>query len=67
VEFLGPAGGLCEFLSDGSKKWGPPSLDFGEGREGAALASIVVVRADRAEGNHWSTCLGKRVSGGGRH
>jgi len=40
-------------------------LDFGEGCEWGAVASIVVVRAERAEENHWSSWLGKGKSGGG--
>jgi len=40
-------------------------LDFWEGRERGAVASIIVVRAVRAEENHWSSWLGEGVSGGG--
>ena len=29
------------------------------------MASFAVVRAERAEKNHWSSCLGEGVSGGG--
>jgi len=39
-------------------------LDLGEGRERGAVASIVVVRAVRAEENHWLTWLGEGVLGG---
>ena len=41
------------------------ALDFGKGCEQGAVASMVVVRAERAEENHWSSCLGEGVSGGG--
>jgi len=41
------------------------ALDFGEGRERGAVASIAVVSAERAEENHWSSWLGEYVSGGG--
>ena len=37
--------------------------DFGEGGERGVIASIVVVRAERAEENHWSSWLGEGVSG----
>jgi len=40
------------------------ALDFGEGCERGAVALIVVVRAERAEENHWSSWLGEGVSGG---
>ena len=42
------------------------ALDFGEGRERGVLSSIVAVSADRAEENHWSSCLGEGASGEGR-
>ena len=41
------------------------ALTFGEGRERGAVASIVFMRAERAEENHWSSRLGEGVSGGG--
>ena len=40
-------------------------LDLEEGRERGAVASIVDVRALRAEENHWSRWLGDRVFRGG--
>jgi len=39
-------------------------LDLREGRERGAVASIVVVRAVRAEENHWSSWMEEGVSGG---
>ena len=39
------------------------ALEFGDGRERAAVASIVVVRAERAEENHWSSWFGEGVEG----
>ena len=39
-------------------------LALEEGREWGAVASIVVVRALRAEENHWSRWLGEGVLGG---
>jgi len=41
------------------------ALDFGEGRERGAVASIVVVSAERGEENHLSSWFGEGVSGGG--
>jgi len=41
-------------------------LDFGEGRDRGVSSSIAVVRAERAEENHWSSWLGEGVSQGGR-
>jgi len=41
------------------------ALDFGEDREWGVVASIVVVSAERAEENHWSSWLGEIGSGGG--
>ena len=40
-------------------------LDLEEGRERGAVASIIVVRALRAEEKHWSSWLGEGVSRGG--
>jgi len=40
-------------------------FDLGDGRDWGAVASIAVVRAERAEENHWSSCLGEGVSGRG--
>jgi len=41
------------------------ALDVREGCERGAVASIVVVSAERAEENHWSSWLGEGVLGGG--
>jgi len=41
------------------------ALDFGEGRERGAFASIDVVRVERAEENHRSSWVGEGASGGG--
>ena len=41
------------------------ALDLGDGRDRGAVVSIVVVSAERAEENHWSTWLGDGVSGRG--
>ena len=40
-------------------------FDIGDGRERGAVVPIAVVRAGRAEGNHWSSCLGEGEEGGG--
>jgi len=40
-------------------------LDLREGRKRGAVASIVVVRAVRADENHWSSWLGEGVPGAG--
>jgi len=39
--------------------------DLWEGREWGAVASIVAVRVERAEENHWSSWVGEGVSGRG--
>jgi len=39
--------------------------DFGGGRHRGAVVSNGVVRGERAEENHSSSCLGEGVSGGG--
>jgi len=41
------------------------ALDVGEGRERGVVASIAVVRAERAEETHWSSWLGEGASGEG--
>jgi len=41
------------------------AFDFGEGRQRGVSISIVVVSAERAEENNWSSWLGEGVSGGG--
>jgi len=40
-------------------------FDFGDVRDRGAVASIAVVRVERAEENHWSSCLGEGGEGGG--
>jgi len=40
------------------------ALDRGDGRERCVVASIAALSVERAEGNHWSSWFGKRVSGG---
>jgi len=40
-------------------------LDFGEGWEWGAEASIIMVRAERVEENHWSSWVVKGAVGGG--
>jgi len=41
-----------------------PALDFWEGRQRGAVASIIVVSAERAKENHWSSWLGEGAVGG---
>jgi len=43
----------------------PQGLDLEQGWERGAVASIVVVRALRAEENHWSSWLGEGATGRG--
>jgi len=40
-------------------------FDFVDGRDRGAVVSITLVRAGRAEENHWSNCLREGVSGAG--
>jgi len=40
------------------------ALDFRVGRERGAVVSIVAVRGERGEENHWSSWLGVAASGG---
>jgi len=39
-------------------------FDLMDGRDRGAVASIAALSAERAEENHWCSCLGERVSGG---
>ena len=67
--------GLCRFFAMGvafvtslpreARRGVHQGLDLREGWERDAVASIVVVRALRAEENQWVSWLGEGASGGG--
>jgi len=40
-------------------------LHLGKGHERGGEASMIVVRAEKAEESHWSSWLGEGASGGG--
>jgi len=63
-ELLGPAGGFRKVLPVGGQSGVHEALDFGEGSKRGAVASIVVVSAERAEENSWSSWLWVGTSGG---
>jgi len=39
-------------------------FDFGDWRDRGGVVLIAVLKAERAEENHWCSCLGEGVSGG---